>query len=98
MEEVEQDLLRKGFDSETMRKMENIKHRLLELDKALLKQGEEQKRESETGKRDAVNQADELRLKAKEYFDMIEILNRQALPLREIYKLKVEDYFDAGNH
>ncbi|HET8884972.1 MAG TPA: hypothetical protein VFM70_01330 [Salinimicrobium sp.] len=98
MEEVEQDLLRKGFDGETMRKMESIKHRLLELDKALLKQGEEQKRESETGKRDAVNQADELRLKAKEYFDMIEILNRQALPLREIYKLKVEDYFDAGNH
>ena len=34
---------------------------------------------------------------AKEYFNTIEILNRQALPLRDRFKKKVQDYFKTSN-
>ncbi len=34
---------------------------------------------------------------AKQYFQTTEILNRQALPLQQVYKKKVQEYFKKAN-
>lgn len=93
MEGIEQQLLDKGFNQNTLRQMLNLKYELLKLDKAKMEQGQESRREATTNRRNFRN---ELRLspeEIKKYFNTTEILNREALPLREDYKIKVQDYF-----
>lgn len=93
MSEIENELLDKGFNQGTLQKMMNLNYELLKLDKATFEQGQEEKREAETRKRDFKN---EIRLQPediKKYFNTTEILNREALPLRNDYKIKVQDYF-----
>ena len=93
MEGIEQQLLDKGFNERTLEQMLNLKYELLKLDKADFKQGQEEKRESQTNIKDYSNT---LRLSPKEikkYFNTTEVLNREALPLRENYKQKVNTYF-----
>ncbi len=34
---------------------------------------------------------------AKQYFNTTEILNRQTLPLQQVYKKKVQEYFKQNN-
>ncbi|HLW31267.1 MAG TPA: DUF4175 family protein [Aequorivita sp.] len=93
MEGIEQQLLDKGFNQNTLQQMLNLKYELLKLDKAELEQGQESRREAITNRRDFRN---EIRLspeEIKKYFNTTEILNREALPLRGDYKIKVQDYF-----
>lgn len=73
--------------------MMNLQHRLLQLKDANLKQGKDNKRQSQTNEDEYVNDVNESYKKAKEYFNTTEILNRQSLPLRQNYKELVEDYF-----
>ncbi len=97
MEGIEQQLLDKGFNQGTLQQMLNLKYELLKLDKATFEQGQEDRRESQTNKRDFKN---DLRLspeEIKKYFNTTEILNREALPLRQDYKNKVQEYFKDGN-
>ena len=93
MEDVEMDLLNKGFTNETLNKMMELEHQLLKLDNAELQQGEDTKRESKTavdvGNGFSNNQIE----KARKYFQTTEILNRNALPLKQNYKSKVQEYF-----
>ncbi|MFS4483498.1 hypothetical protein ACKGJY_10805 [Hyunsoonleella sp. 2307UL5-6] len=93
MEDIELELLNKGFNQETLQKMSNLKHQLLKLDKATFQQGEENKRESDTNINRFDNNTNSQIPVAKQYFQTIEILNRQALPLQEVYKKKVQVYF-----
>ncbi|WP_317130395.1 coiled-coil domain-containing protein [Antarcticibacterium arcticum] len=93
MERVEKDILEKGFTHETLDRMNRITHRLLELENSTLEQEEEERRTSRTNLENFNNSAQDQILKAKEYFRSTEILNRQTLPLRQIYKAKVRDYF-----
>jgi hypothetical protein len=97
MEEVEGDLINNGFTNETLSKMNNIQHQLLKLEKAALQQGQESKRKSETNKKEFSNNTNNQIPKAKEYFNTTEILNKQALPLHQIYKQKVQEYFKQKN-
>lgn len=97
MENIEMDLLNKGFTKETMNKMLDIKHQLLKLENATLQQGQEEKRESETTKKSFSNDTNNDLPNAKQYFNTTEILNKQNLPLRPIYKKKVQTYFQQ-NH
>ena len=98
MEEMSQELLERGLDETTAKSMEEIKHKLIQLKNASFKQGQEDKRKAETNADEQRGITRNLKLKAKEYFQSTEILNRQALPLRQIYKQKVEEYFeDSGN-
>lgn len=97
MEEVEMDLINKGFTNETLSKMMNLKHQLLKLENATFQQGQDQKRESEANKKMFSNTTNNQIPKAKEYFNTTEILNRQALPLRQDYKKKVQEYFNKKN-
>ncbi|WP_271770047.1 DUF4175 family protein [Aquimarina algiphila] len=97
MEQVEQELLEKGFNEKTLGKMLDLKHELLKLEDATLEQGEEEKRESKTNQVQFGNQEASQLEKAKQYFNTTEILNRQVLPLRQNYKQKVQEYFNKDN-
>jgi hypothetical protein len=97
MERLELDLLNNGITQETVSKMKNIKHQLVKLEQAVLQQGEDTKRKSDTNKKEFEdNQATSI-LKAKSYFNTTEILNKQNLPLQPIYKAKVQQYFKLTN-
>jgi hypothetical protein len=97
MEEVEQELLNKGFTNETLKKMMELKHQLLKLENATFQQGEDNKRKSETNSELFNNTTKNAIPTAKQYFNTTEILNRQALPLQHIYKKKVQEYFKKKN-
>jgi hypothetical protein len=93
MEDIEKQLLDKGFNQRTLQSMLNLKYELLKLDKADFEQGQESRRESRTNR---TNYENTLRLtpdEVKKYFNTTEILNREALPLRPEYKEKVQTYF-----
>ncbi|MDD7885968.1 DUF4175 family protein [Flavivirga sp. 57AJ16] len=97
MEDIELDLLNKGFTNQTLQKMMHLKHQLLKLENATFQQGEDNKRESETNKNHFNNNTNNQIPTAKQYFKTTEILNRQALPLQQVYKKKVQEYFKQNN-
>jgi len=97
MEQIELDLLNKGFTNQTMQKMLDLKHQLLKLENASFQQGEDNKRESKTNKNDFNNTNTNVIPTAKQYFNTTEILNKQTLPLLPIYKNKVQTYFKQNN-
>ena len=71
----------------------NLQHQLLKLEKATFQQGQDTKRKSTTNKKEYSNTTTNQIPKAKEYFNTTEILNKQTLPLQQVYKKKVQDYF-----
>lgn len=95
MEGIERQLLDKGFNRNTLNQMLNLKHQLLKLDEAELEQGKENKRESETNRKSFRNTQTLSPEAIKKYFNSTEILNREALPLRQNYKHKVQEYFNT---
>ncbi|WP_299213872.1 hypothetical protein [uncultured Dokdonia sp.] len=97
MKEVEQQILDKGFNNETLQRMTELKHELLKLKEATFQQGEEEKRESNTNLKEYANPVNSSIDKAKKYFNTTEILNRKTLPLKEEYKKKVQAYFQKDN-
>ncbi|WP_100613678.1 hypothetical protein [Confluentibacter citreus] len=97
MEQVELDLLNKGFTNQTLQKMMELQHQLLKLENATFQQGEDNKRESETNKNQYINNSINQIPTAKQYFKTTDILNKQALPLQQIYKTKVQEYFRKEN-
>jgi len=97
MEDVERDLLNKGFTNNTLKRMMELKHQLLKLEDARFQQGEDMKRKSETNREQYASPNATQLLNAKQYFNTTEILNRQALPLQQVYKKKVQEYFKKKN-
>lgn len=93
MEEIEIDLLNKGFTQGTLQKMLQLKHQLLKLEKASFQQGQDTKRESRTNRDQFQNPTLTGASEAKKYFNTTEILNKQSLPLQPVYKKKAQDYF-----
>jgi hypothetical protein len=97
MEKIEKQLLDKGFNQETLERMQNLKHELLKLDKATFEQGKESKRESRTNNQQFNNNLTLSPAEIKKYFNTTEILNRESLPLNLEYKQKVQEYFKNKN-
>ncbi|MEL4307050.1 hypothetical protein [Joostella sp. CR20] len=97
MEQIENDLLEKGFNRTTQQKMLQLQHQLLKLEDATLKQGQDQQRESQTNTQTFQNEAKDNLPELQQYFNEVEILNRQALPLRQNYKQKVNAYFKGDD-
>lgn len=97
MEEVELDLLNKGFTNQTLQKMMQLQHQLLKLENATFQQGEDQKRKSETNTNQFNNTSNSKLPQAKQYFNTTEILNRQALPLQNHFKKKIQEYFKSND-
>ncbi|WP_198554695.1 hypothetical protein [Flavobacterium sp. ALD4] len=94
MKQIEKQLLNKGFKSETLQKILNVKQELLKLNSAVQQQGEEKKRQSVSNKREFNNESKPLQDALLDYLNSIEILNRQSLPLRSNYNRKVQEYFN----
>ena len=97
MEQLENEILENGFSAPTIQKMQQLNYDLLKLDKAVLEQGKENKRKA-TVNRNTTNKNNKKLLDfKKQFYNQIEILNRQSLPLHQNYKLKVRDYFLEPN-
>ena len=97
MESIEQDLLNHGFSNRTLQRMMNLQHQLLKLENATFQQGEDNKRKSKTNLEQFNNLTNTQLQNARQYFNTTEILNRQALPLQQVYKKKVQEYFKKTN-
>ncbi|WP_166386092.1 DUF4175 family protein [Polaribacter sp. 11A2H] len=97
MEYLENEILEKGFNAETLQKMQQLNYELLKLDKAALEQGEDKKRKSNSN----LKEFEKINIKAlefkKQFYNQTEILNRQSLPLQQNYKNKVRAYFSDSN-
>ncbi|WP_179333976.1 DUF4175 family protein [Winogradskyella costae] len=97
MEEIELDLLNSGFTNQTLQKMMDLQHNLLKLENATFMQGQDSKRKSETNKKDFDETNPSQIPTAKQYFNTTEILNRQALPLQNHFRKKIQEYFKGAN-
>ncbi len=97
MESIERDLLNKGFTNRTLQRMMDLQHQLLKLENASFQQGEDNKRKSKTNQQQFNNLTNQQLNHVKQYFNTTEILNRQALPLQQVYKKKVQEYFKKKN-
>lgn len=93
MKQVENDLIEKGFTQETLNRMLNLKHQLFKLDKAQFQQGKDKKRKSKNSSKSFISDQVITPEQIKKYFNSSEILNREALPLKSNYKIKVNNYF-----
>ncbi len=93
MERIEDELLQNGLNERTLQRMTNLKHQLLKLEKAAFQQGKKEERESKANQQQYNNSTNNETPDVKQYFNQVEILNRQVLPLRQIYKRKVQEYF-----
>jgi len=96
VDQISQELLMKGFNNQTLSKMINFKHQLLKLDDASNQQDEDKKRKAETNTQN-FSPNESILLELKQFFQEDDILNRQALPLRPVYKNKVNRYFIRTN-
>ena len=94
MEDFENDLLENGITERTRNKANNIQHQLMKLENASMEQGEKKERESNTNQNQFSNPITTKPELLQNYQNSIEILNRQALPLRQNFEKKVKVYFD----
>ena len=97
MEDFENDLLENGVTQRSLSKINNIQYELLKLENAALKQGKKQERESNTNKDTFQNPNTTRPSILDNYRNEIEILNRQALPLRQNFQIKVKEYFKSDD-
>ncbi len=93
MEDFENDLLENGITERTRSKANTIQHELMKLENASLEQGKKKERESNTNTISFTNPVTTRPELLKDYQNDIEILNRQALPLRQNFERKVKVYF-----
>ncbi|WP_226789846.1 hypothetical protein [Flagellimonas hadalis] len=94
MEDFENDLLENGITERNRTKVNNIQHQLMKLENAAMEQGMKEQRESTGNKIDYTNPIITKPELLKDKQNDIEILNRQALPLRQNFEKKVKVYFD----
>ena len=96
MEQLENEILEKGFNNTTIQKMQQLKYNLLKLDKAAFEQDKDTKRKSSTNQQ-KYNSNNTKLLIQKLFYNQTELLNRQSLPLQKNYKKKVQEYFSNFN-
>jgi hypothetical protein len=97
IEDFENDLLENGFTQRGLNKMNNIQYEMLKLKDAAMKQGKKPERESNTNKNEFTNPIITKPSLLDDYRNEIEILNRQALPLRQNFQIKVKEYFKSDD-
>ncbi len=96
MEDFENDLLENGVTQRTRNRATNMEYELLKLENAELKQGKKPERESSTNKGMYQNPILTKPSLLENYRNEVEILNRQALPLRQNFQNRVKEYFKSN--
>ncbi len=93
MEEFEDDLIESGITQRTLDRANRIQQQLLKLENAEMEQGRKEERESKVGENEfgkpLVNRRED-KITEK---GLLELLQRQVLPLQEFYKDKARTYF-----
>jgi len=97
MQDFQDDLLENGITPRTMERMNNIEYQLLKLQGAALKQGQKSERESRTNRDDFRNPIITKPSLLENYHNDLEILDRDALPLRQNYQNRVKYYFKEND-
>ncbi|MCG2459212.1 hypothetical protein K8352_00460 [Flavobacteriaceae bacterium F89] len=97
MQDFQDDLLENGITRQNLDKMNNIEFQLLKLKGAALKQGQKSERESNYSSDTFKNPITTKPSLLENYHNDLEILNREALPLRQNYQILVKDYFKADD-
>ena len=97
MEDFENDLLENGVTQRGLSKINTINYELLKLKNAAMKQGKKPERESNTNSNEFQNPITTRPAALEKNRNEIELLNRQALPLRKNYQNKVKDYFKSND-
>ena len=97
MEQIEEDLLEKGFDGKALERMKQLDYELMKMKNAAQKQGFDNNRKANMNTLIYENRLQNQINTAKDYFQSTEILNRQVLPLQQIYRSKVKEYFGKRN-
>ncbi len=97
MEDFENELLENGITNRGLSKINTIRYELLKLENASMKQGKKQERESNMNQRTFQNPITTKPLLLENYRNEVEILQRQALPLRQNFQLKVKEYFKSDD-
>ncbi|MBE7659477.1 DUF4175 family protein [Tenacibaculum finnmarkense] len=93
MEQLENDILEKGFTQKNIDRMQQLKYQLLKLDKATFEQNKDKKRKSDANLKEFHSKNIKKLKFQKLFYKQTEILNRQSLPLQPDYKKKVQEYF-----
>lgn len=93
MEELENEILEKGFNPEVLNKMQLLEYELLKLEEAKLQQNKDNKRKSNTNLDTFPGNRFKSIKPLKLFYNQLEILNKQSLPLQPRYKKKVRAYF-----
>ena len=97
MEQLENEIINNGFTQSTLKRMQQLEYQLLKLNTALVKQGKENKKNATPNtSRYKNNNLKQLQFK-KQFYNQIEILNRQSLPLQQDFEKKVQKYFSKKN-
>lgn len=97
MEDFENDLLENGVTQRGLTKINTINYELLKLKNAAMKQGKKPERESNANDKNFRNPITTRPDALKKDRDEIEILNREALPLRRNFQNKVKEYFKSND-
>ncbi|MCD8417002.1 hypothetical protein J2Q11_01045 [Tenacibaculum finnmarkense genomovar finnmarkense] len=93
MEQLENDILEKGFTQKNIDRMQQLNYQLLKLDKATFEQNKDKKRKSDANLEEFHSKNIKKLKFQKLFYKQTEILNRQSLPLQPDYKKKVQEYF-----
>jgi hypothetical protein len=93
MEQFENELLTRGITERAAERLNRIRQQLMQLENATLKQGEDDRRESNTNEIDFSLPVTSTPEQFRETENEIEYLNREALPLRRKFRDRVKLYF-----
>lgn len=97
MEMTEEDILNGGQETENRRHMEQVMDKMLRLREAIYEKEKDSKREATTNMKQFDRNPRHYEEEIKKKFGSEEILNRQALPLQNLYKRLIKDYFQEDD-
>ena len=98
MDQNAQEILRNGINNRAQALMKEINYQLIKLEQAQYQQEMEEKRESQTNTQAFDPALNNPWLEQRRYFDQLDILIKDALPLQPYYKTQAERYFKIRNN
>ena len=97
MEQLENEIINNGFTQSALKRMQQLEYQLLKLNTALIQQGKEKNKKATPNTTNYKNNnLKQLQFK-KQFYNQIELLNRQSLPLQQNFEKKVQKYFSKKN-
>ena len=97
MQENAQELLKNGLSPRSLRLMRDINYELIKLEDAEYQQGEQEQRESQANQQSFPAGAANPWRNQPSFFDQLDILIKDVLPLQPYFKKQAERYFKARN-